>query len=192
MKLLLSSCDFRNKESAKIILDNLGKPIDQCKLLYFPNEKATFEKIHSNKYYDRMSEFGFVKENVYVFDYYDPAPFFDLDIDMIYISGGNTFATLQRIRNADFDKEIVRYVKSGVTYVGGSAGAHIASKNIAHVAAFDPVPDGFTNYKGLGLFDGIFICHFTKERKPLFYKLKAESKYSVYALTDEESIIFSE
>jgi len=189
MKLILSSCDFRNEKSAQEIINNLGKPIGQCRLLFFPNEKATYEKIHSRKYCDRMEEFGFNKENVYVFDYFNPDLFLGLDIDTIYISGGNTFLTLQRIRDARFDKEIVRYVRSGVTYIGGSAGAHIASMNIEHVAAFDPLPDGFTDFRGLGLFNGIFVCHFTEARKPLFDKLKTESKYPVYALTDEDSII---
>ena len=51
MKLILSSCDFRNEKSKKTILNNLGKPIDQCKLLFIPNEKATQEAIHSEKYF---------------------------------------------------------------------------------------------------------------------------------------------
>ena len=36
MKLILSSCDFRNEKSKKTIIDNLSKPIDQCKLLFIP------------------------------------------------------------------------------------------------------------------------------------------------------------
>lgn len=50
MKLILSSCDFRNDSAKKIIIDNLSKPIEQCKVLFFPNEKATYEAIHSEKY----------------------------------------------------------------------------------------------------------------------------------------------
>ena len=127
-----------------------------------------------------------------MFDYDEPSAFYGLNLDVIYIGGGNTFLTLQRIRNAGFDQEIIRYVKSGVTYIGGSAGAHIASMNIQHVAAFDPVPDGFTDFRGLGLFDGIFICHYKEDRKPIFDRLKAESPYPVYALTDDESIIYDD
>lgn len=47
-KLILSSCDFRNAESAKCIYDNINMAIDKCKVLYFPNEKATEEQIKSN------------------------------------------------------------------------------------------------------------------------------------------------
>ncbi len=189
MKLILSSCDFRNDNAKKTIIDNLSKPIEQCKLLFIPNEKATYEAIHSEKYFLRMQEFGFTRDNIAVFDYYDAQQFINLDLDIIYISGGNTFATLKRIKDCGFDKEIIRYVKSGVLYIGGSAGAHIATQSIEHIAAFDSIPDGMNDFNGLGLFDGILICHYTEERKALYDKLKVESKYKVYALKDDESLV---
>ena len=189
MKLILSSCDFRNEKSKKTIIDNLSKPIDQCKLLFIPNEKATHEAIHSEKYFLRMQEFGFTKDNIAVFDYYNEQQFINLDLDIIYISGGNTFATLKRIKDCGFDKEIIRYVRSGVLYIGGSAGAHIATQSVAHIAAFDPIPDGMTDFKGLGLFDGIIFCHYTEEHKALYDKLKSEGKYNVFALRDEDSLV---
>lgn len=189
MKLILSSCDFKNEKSKRTILDNLSKPIDQCKLLFIPNEKATYETIHSEKYFLRMQEFGFARDNIAVFDYYNEQYFIDLDLDVIYISGGNTFATLKRIKDCGFDKEIIRYVRSGVLYIGGSAGAHVATQSVAHIAAFDPIPDDMTDFKGLGLFDGILLCHYNEERKALYDKLKAKGKYKVYALRDEDSLV---
>lgn len=50
MHLILSSCDFRNENSRKCIIENLGIPIDKCKLLYIPNEKATLSLIQSDFY----------------------------------------------------------------------------------------------------------------------------------------------
>ena len=191
MKLILSSCDFRNESSRQAIIDNLDKPINECRLLFIPNEKATYEAIHSEKYYLRMQEFGFDKDNILVFNYYDPERFIGLDIDVIYISGGNTFATLKRIKDCGFDREIIRYVKSGVIYIGGSAGAHIASQNIEHVSAFDSIPDGMNDFNGLGLLDGVLICHYTIERKELYDKLISENKYKVYALNDDDSLIIN-
>lgn len=189
MKLILSSCDFRNEKSKQCIIDNLDKPISECRLLYIPNEKAQYEDIHSEKYYLRMQGFGFSRENIIVFDYYNPTEYSDLDIDVIYISGGNTFATLNKIRESGFDKEIISYVQSGVTYIGGSAGAHIASKNIEHVKNFDVPPDGMTDFNGLGLFGGILVCHYTDERRNIYKKLKLSSEYDVFKLADDESIV---
>ena len=189
MKLILSSCDFRNESSRQAIIDNLDKPIDRCRLLFIPNEKATYEGIHSAKYYLRMQEFGFDEDNIRIFDYYNPKRFIWLDIDVIYTSGGNTFATLKRIKDCGFDREIIRYVKSGVIYIGGSAGAHIITQNIEHVAAFDSIPDGMNDFNGLGLLDGILICHYTMERKELYDKLISKNKYKVYTLSDDESLV---
>lgn len=191
MKLILSSCDFRNENSRQAIIDNLGKSINECRLLFIPNEKATYEGIHSEKYFLRMQEFGFTRDNIIVFDYCDAQQFINLDLDIIYISGGNTFATLKRIRDCGFDREIIRYVKSGVIYIGGSAGAHIATQDIEHIAAFDSIPDGMNDFNGLGLFDGILICHYTMERKELYNKLISKNKYKVYALGDDDSLIIN-
>lgn len=189
MNLILSSCDFSNEESRKTILNNLPKPIHECRLLFVPNEKATYETIHSEKYYLWMQKRGFSRENITIFDYYEPEKYFGLDIDIVYISGGNTFETLEKIRKCNFDAEIIRYVRSGVTYIGGSAGAHIASTDISHVAQYDAVPTGFTDFRGLGLFDGVLICYFTSERQEHYDKMTMDRKHEVYALTDEESIV---
>ena len=83
MKLILSSCDFGNPTSARFIIDNLCKPISECKVLYFPNEKVTPEKIKSGKYEARVAAFGFQRKNIYVANYFEPSPYFNLDIDVI-------------------------------------------------------------------------------------------------------------
>ena len=189
MKLILSSCDFRNEKSQKVIMDNLPYPINKCKLLFIPNEKATAESISGSVYYDRMQEFGFKKENVYVFDHNNPDKFRNLDIDVLYISGGNTFGTLDKIRKCGFDKDIINYVKSDVVYIGGSAGAHVASQDIKHVAKYDDNNVEMTDFRGLGLFDGVLICHYTDARKKDYENLSKNSKCKAYALTDEDSIV---
>ena len=192
MKMILTSCDFRNDLARKVILDNLPKTIDKCKLLFIPNEKADYQAIHSEKFYSRMRDFGFSRENITVFDYYEPSKYFGLDIDVLYVSGGNTFKTLERIRKSGFDKEIVRYVKSGVTYVGGSAGAHIVTSDISHVKKYDDLPSDMTDFSGLALFDGILICHFTPERRDHYNALVSEGKHKVYALTDDDSLVIDD
>lgn len=192
MKLILSSCDFRNEESQKAIMDNLPYPINECKLLFIPNEKATAEAISGSVYYDRMQEFGFKKENVYIFDHNNPDKFRNLDIDVLYISGDNTFGTLDKIRRCDFDKDIINYVKSGVVYIGGSAGAHVASQDIKHVAKYDYNNVGMSDFRGLGLFDGVLICHYTYIRKNDYDKLCKTSEHKAYYLTDSDSIIYEE
>lgn len=198
MKLILSSCDFLNENSTKVILANLDKDIKDCKILFIPNEKATYEKIHSDKYFKRVEEYGFVRENIYVFDESNSDEFRNLDLDIIYVGGGNTFATIDKIRKCNFDKDIVNYVNNGTIYIGGSCGAHILTKNIEHLLIFDDNYVGVTDFDALGLFDGIIIPHcgcleYRPElREELYAKLISENKYNVYKLTNDESLLVND
>lgn len=196
MKLILSSSDFINEYSANVILNNLNKDLSLNKVLFIPNEKATSEKIYSDKYYKRLYNDGFINEdNIYIFDPDRVDNFRNLDIDLIYISGGNTFATLDKIRKCNFDKDIINYINKGVIYIGGSAGAHIVTKNIEHLQEFDDNYVGMTNFDALGLFDGIIIPHYDEEeynpdlRKKVYEKLVNDNKYKVYTLTNDDSIV---
>lgn len=192
MKLILSATDFGNPISAQFIKDNLGKPIEDCRVLYFPNEKATEQKINSDLYYDRLCAFGFQRQNITVFNYFSPIGYDRLDIDAIYISGGNTFGTIKRIREANADSLIVNYINKGIVYIGGSAGAHIASANLSHVSKYDTNTYGVTDMNGLGLYNGILICHYDDIRKEHFDKLKASSQFNVIALRNGESILVND
>ena len=199
MKMILSSCDFINDNSKNIILKNIDKDLDKCKVLFIPNEKATSEKINSDKYYNRLYDDGFTnKDNIYIFDEANTEKFADLDIDLLYISGGNTFATLKKIKDSGFDKIISKYIKNGVIYIGGSCGAHIVTKNIEHLLSLDDNNCGLDNFDALGLFDGIIIPHYNAKeynpvkREELYNKLIKQNKYNVYKLTNDESIIVND
>ena len=189
MKLILSSCDFRNENSAKCIYDNLPKAIGDCKVLFFPNEKSNDELIKSGMYHNRLTEFGFKSENVYVFNYWNPEKFFNLDIDAIYISGGNTFGTIKLIRESGADKLIINLVNNGAVYIGGSAGAHIVTPDITHVQKYDTNTFGLCDLSGLGLCDRIFICHYNVDREKDYLELKVSSKYKVTTLTNDEYLV---
>ncbi len=190
MKLILSSCDFGNFESAKFIHRHLNKPIENCRVLYFPNEKVTPEKIKSGMYESRLCDFGFRQKNIYVADYFEPMPYLGLDIDVVYISGGNTFGTMKRLRDSSFDKAIIDYVYGGVVYIGGSAGAHIATADISHVKKYDKDTFGLSDFSGLGLYDGILLCHYNEDRKQHAEELMALGTYSVTTLTDKQSVFY--
>lgn len=199
MKMILSSSDFINSNSKEVIIKNVPKKLSENKVLFIPNEKATKEKINSNKYYERLYEDGFTnKDNIYVFDESNVDKFRNLNIDIIYVSGGNTFATLDKIRKCNFDKDIIEYVKKGVIYIGGSCGAHIVSKSIEHLLGLDNNYVNITDYNALGLLDGILIPHYGEEeynpklREETYKKALEENKYKVYKLTNDDSLIVTD
>ena len=191
MRLILSSADFGDPAAKEVILRHLPKPQAECRLLFFPNEKVTEELLRKKKYYKWMAQRGFSRENVTVFDYFHPQTEIG-EVDVMYVSGGNTFATLALMRASGADKLISERIRAGVTYVGGSAGAHIVSQSVAHVQAFDPLPEGFSDFSGLGFFDGIFICHYSDARRPHYEQALAAGKYRVVTLANDEVIVVDE
>ena len=189
MRLILSSRDFRGSDSRACILQNLPRPINECRVLFLPNEKATPEAIARGKYHSRLAEFGFSRDRITVFDRARPEEFFGQPIDVIYASGGNTFSLLHAVRSGGFDRELARRIRAGAVYIGGSAGAHLVSQSIEHLQAIDPNDAGVTDFRGLGLFRGVLVCHFSPERAALLERLRRESPWPVYALGDGDSLV---
>ncbi len=187
MKLILSSCDFLNENSRKRITQNIKKPLDKNKVLFIPS--VPYQINNLAKYYKRLELDGFKKENVYIFNEYEVNKFTDLDIDLIYIGGGNTFATLKKIKETKFDKYIINYLNNKVIYIGGSCGAHIVSSNIEHVLNFDLNSVNLKDFTGLNLFNGIIIPHFDNSREIIYQDLIKENKYKIYTLTANATLI---
>ncbi len=192
MKLILSSCDFRHEASRQVILSSLPKPISQCRTLFIPNEKWTPERLDTGFYVRRLQEFGFSKELVSIFDPRCPDSFRNLAFDVIYASGGNSFELLSLLRRCSFDQEIICYLQSGVVYIGGSAGAHLVSADLAHLSRYDAVPEGMTDFRGLGLYRGIFLCHFSADRQAHLEQLSSEGRFPVHPLTDADSLLITD
>ena len=192
MKLILSSRDFRNENSRQVILSNLPKPIGQCRVLFIPNEKWTPERLDTGFYVRRMQEFGFSEELVSIFDPRRPDAFRNLALDVIYVSGGNSFELLSRLRRCSFDQEIIRLIRAGAVYIGGSAGAHLVSADLSHLFRYDAVPEGMTDFRGLNLFHGVFLCHFSADRQAHLEELLSEGRFPVHSLTDADSFLVTD
>ena len=99
-----------------------------------------------------------------------------MEIDYLHISAGNTFQMLDRIKKCGADRLILRYLQRGVSYIGGSAGAHIVTRNIEHLLPINGNPTGISDFQGLGVFEGMVFSHFTQDRRPLYENAGAEWK----------------
>ncbi len=188
MRLILSSRDFGGEASRRVILRQIPKPLQACRALFVPNERATHERIAGGLYHARLKKYGFNPALVTVFDEASDVDCAFLPLDLIYISGGNTFATLDKLRKTGLDRVIENYVRRGVVYIGGSAGAHIASMDVAHVLEVDENAVGLSDFRALGLLNGVLICHYTEARRPLLEHARSGA-YPVYALADDDTLI---
>ena len=191
MRLILSSRDFGGDASRRVILRQLSKPLHACRTLFIPNEKATHARIAGGLYHARLQKYGFDPALVTVFDETANADYESLPLDLIYISGGNTFATLDKLRKTGLDRIIKDRVRRGVIYVGGSAGAHIASMDVSHVLEVDENAVGLSDFRALGLLNGVLICHYSEARRPWLEHARL-GRYPVYALTDDDTLVVTE
>ncbi|MFH1263035.1 MAG: dipeptidase PepE [Pseudomonadota bacterium] len=67
----------------------------------------------------------------------------------VFVGGGNTYLLLHRLTEAKLLKPLRERVKSGMPYVGSSAGSNIAGPNLLTTNDWNVV--GTTHFEGLGL-----------------------------------------
>ena len=81
---------------------------------------------------------------------------------IIYFTGGNSFYLLQELNRLDLVNFIHEEVQKGKIYIGESAGAIIASNNIAYSQEMDDKEkaENLVNYAGLSLVDFYVVPHF--------------------------------
>lgn len=188
MKLFLTSKVFGNDIASHKLKENIGLNIENARVLFIPT--ALGDKFSPDKYFNELINFGFKSENIIIFNDKKADEYIDLNIDILYISGGNTFTLLKLIKECGFIEEIKRYLDNGVISICRSAGTHLMTKNIEHVLNFDDNTVGLKEFDAMGILDGIIFCHYTEEREMFYKKALKEKKYNVYKITDEEIIMF--
>lgn len=87
------------------------------------------------------------------------------DVDVIYVSGGNTFYLLEKARESGFDKVVKKLISSGKKYIGTSAGSIVAGPDIYPVYYLDAADEAknLKDYKGIGLVDFTVLPHWGSE-----------------------------
>ncbi len=103
----------------------------------------------------------FKKESIYVFDDSKLDALLCMKFDYIAVLGGNTFKLLYYVKKYHLDSFIRQQVADGAVYLGFSAGAYLACRNIGYVKNFDDnnhITDG--DFTALRLTDKYVLCHF--------------------------------
>jgi dipeptidase E len=197
MKLLLTSNGITNKSIAGALEDLIGKKASKTKVGFIPTA-ANVESKNKDWFVDQfinLRKFGFVWVDVI-----DPSAGNvgwrkRLErLDVIFVSGGNTFHLLDQARKTGF-LEWLDENKDKKVYVGASAGSVLATPTIA-VAGVDNIdenmPDGLppvTNTKSLNWVTFEFLPHV-----PDYISHKTAEKYAkitknkFYAVDDNSAI----
>lgn len=193
MKLLLTSTGIVNQKLASALQKLTGKSPSETKIGVIPTA-ANVEDGNKDWFIAQLTKLQTAGFNW--IDVVDPsADVVDwqnrlTDVDVIFVSGGNTFHLLDQIRKTGFDNWLKQNLNHKV-YVGVSAGSIIAGPTIAisTLPPGDPNLSEITDLTGLGLVDFEVSPH-----TPEAVSVEANQTYAsavknvVYALNDQSAI----
>lgn len=192
MKLLLTSGGIRNQSIADALADLVGRPASEVKIAYIPTAANAEE---GNKDWFINQFLCFWRYGYSWIDVVDPSAA-DVDwkarledVDVVFVSGGNTFHLLNQYRQTGFGQWLTDNLDTKV-YVGVSAGTIVTAPSI-DVAAIEPADRNFLNLKdltGLNVVDFEIEPHCVGERFAVIESYAKDRSYPVYAIDDNTAI----
>ncbi len=86
-------------------------------------------------------------------------------IDIIFVSGWNTFYLLEKMQKSWLDTMLKWFLKQWKIYIGSSAGSIILWNSIEHVRTLDdPSISSLEDYTGLNIFDKKILPHYGSKK----------------------------
>jgi len=140
MKLLLTSAGLSHKVIGRTLQQMVDKPASETKVAFIPTA-ANVEG--GNRHWLIRQLLDLWQYGFSWIDIVDPsADGVDwqtrlADVDVLYVTGGNTFHLLDQVRKTGFDKWLHENIEKKV-YVGGSASTILMTPTIA-VAGLEPI-----------------------------------------------------
>ena len=187
-KLLLTSAGFVNPETVEVLMKEIPKQAEWCKVLMISYTQNKIEESYVFASKKELESLGF--KNIQVVNLCNVSKLEQVDI--IYVCGGNTFAILQRMKEIGLDKFIIEAVNKGVLYIGVSAGSIIAGKNI-EIAGWGSEGDRndveLRDLSGLGFTDVAVFPHYKISQKDEVQEFKKKVTYPVIEITDNQMVI---
>lgn len=192
MKLLLTSAGVTKRSLAEELAKLVGKSPSETKVGFIPTA-ANAEEGNKDWYINQFLNLWRFGYNW--IDVVDPsAPDTDWqnrlkDVDVVFVSGGNTFHLLNQLRLTGFDDWLHRNKETKV-YVGVSAGTIIASPTIdvANIAPADRNFMNLTDLSGLGWVDFEVEPHCDTRRFTTIEAYAKERSNTIYAIDDQSAV----
>lgn len=192
MKLLLTSSGLSKRDIGVALQDMVGKAPGECRVGFIPTaanvELGTKDWVIGQLL--QLQRYGFYQIDIVDIsaDGVDWRARLD-DVDVLWLTGGNTFYLLDQVRKTGFDKWLAEHINDKV-YVGGSASSILMTPTIA-LAGMEPgdenVP-GLTDLTGLGYVPFEIEPHCDEARFAAVEEYARTVKNSVYALDDLSAI----
>lgn len=116
------------------------------------------------------------------------------EIDIIFVSGWNTFYLLEMIRASWFDNLLRDFLNKWKIYIGSSAGSIVLWNSIDHVKTLDnPNKSTLQDYTGLKILDAMLLPHYwsTKYLEKMNDILATYWREKFMMISDESFVIES-
>lgn len=191
--IMLSDLNIKNDAFINRIKEQVGN--GSFKLGYIPSRTDK-----ERKYFGKAKNF-FASLGVKNFLYFDIDQEFDVSTvvplttcDGIYLSGGNTFYFLKKLKERKLDFLLTVLAQSGKLLIGVSAGAILMSKSLKLAESIDENEVQLKVLDSLNLVDFEFMPHWQSEKSKmkelLDYSLNQEG--SIYTCADGSGIVIAE
>lgn len=192
MKLLLTSSGLSKRQIGQALQEMVGKPASDCKVGFIPtasNVEVT-NKDWVISQLNQLQRYGFWQIDIVDIS----AAGVDwkarlADVDVLWLTGGNTFHLLDQVRKTGFDAWLKENIDSKV-YVGGSASSILMAPTIK-IANLEPGDDNLTGLEdltGLGYVDFEIEPHCDEARFAQVEEYAKTADNPVYALDDLSAI----
>ena len=193
-KLFLSSVACNTLDRITPLLPD--KP-SNLKLAFIPTASNPYKnKSWLYKDRDKLVEMGFKVKDVDIEGKtYDELKKDLSDIDVLFVSGGNTFYLLEKTLEGGFNELAKKFINQGKVYIGSSAGSVLVCPTIAFVEGLDDPKEApsLKSYDGLNDVNFLVMPHYgNEEYKEMYEKILEKWKGSGHELklmTDNEALI---
>lgn len=190
MKLFLAS-EGKNPESLEKLNKFLGKLLAKCRIAYIvtaANGEMGYGSWRGSETIQIVKKLGAEITVIELENYMFENVLEKIrGNDVIWFAGGQPGYLLYWIRRVGLDKELPRLLKSGMVYVGSSAGSMIAGPTLFAAENFPGDQElGASIIPGLGFIDFEIFPHFENEQLPAIKKFWRKGKLCL--LKDGEAI----
>jgi dipeptidase E len=195
-KLFLTSAAYNVLDK---IIELLPDHPSNLKLAFIPTAANLYtQKEWLYKDRDKLVEMGF---NIKDLDIADKTKEFlqnELkDIDVVFVSGGNSYYLLDKINTSGFVEIIKDLLKKGVVYIGSSAGSVVTCPTIGMVEDLDDIKDApdLKSLVGLNLVDFLVFVHYGEEDSKQAYEIInkkwANAGYEIKYITNSQALVIN-
>lgn len=200
MKLLLTSLGIGAVPS--FVEGATGRSPDRLRLGFLWDAAAAEEQDPRGQWQlDRLEALGFTSTRILAAASKSAEDFAArlAEIDVIYLAGGNSFALLAALRENGSGRALTDAVRSGLPYIGMSAGSVVAGTELEPISLLDDpqVAPRLADHKGLGLVPHVIVPHADGKLPPyprsIFERIEAEygSRFPLLFLDDDEALLLS-